>query len=179
MRPRVPGDESLEGIGTERVPRELGKTKSSLPPLCSSDHSLRAMTTSDRSGVHRIFRPLPRHRTWAPAPNSTSLASEGGDFAVAQARLNGEKKERSVSPADPRSRIGSGGEGVGLFLRKKLNRTPLIPFGGDREDPLAVECECRFVEGRVAEEGMQGRKAIVSALWRVAPFALEIVKELP
>ena len=53
-------------------PRELGKTGSAGPPARSASQALRTLTTSGFKGVHRIFRPFPRQRMWAPTPSSTS-----------------------------------------------------------------------------------------------------------
>ncbi len=55
-----------------RPPRELGKTGSSGPPRNSASHDSRAAAMSRRSGVQRILRPLPKHRTCAPTPRATS-----------------------------------------------------------------------------------------------------------
>jgi hypothetical protein len=41
----------------------------------SLSHAWRATRTCVVSGVHRSFRPLPTHRTWAPAPRWTASLS--------------------------------------------------------------------------------------------------------
>ena len=65
------------------------------------------------------------------------LAPKRGNLAVAQARLDGEKQQRPVPPANPCLGVGSCCKGGNLFLGEKLDGITFITLGGDRENTLA------------------------------------------
>src|SRR5215472_17538844 len=64
-----------------RPPCTLGNNAFASYLIDSLSHALRASRACLVSGVHRSLRPLPTHRTWAPAPGcmaslSRSISSE-------------------------------------------------------------------------------------------------------
>src|SRR5262249_13140749 len=65
----VLGQKRLNAVSTEPAPVHIGEQRAFDPrPVGSFSHSCKAPRACTVSGVHLSFRPLPTHRTWAPAP---------------------------------------------------------------------------------------------------------------
>jgi hypothetical protein len=65
-----------------------------------------------------------------------------------------------------------------LLLGEKFRRVTLIAFCRYGEHALAVQCQRRFVQGNVLEEGMHSGQTGISRARRVASATLKMVKEL-
>jgi hypothetical protein len=95
-------------------------------------------------GHVRAQRRAPHLPTFAQATDVRNgaelhiLTSKRCDLAIAQAGLDSEEQECPVPPSNPCPGVGSGHEGCGLFLGKKLDGMALVALGGDRKDALAV-----------------------------------------
>ena len=74
------------------------------------------------------------------------LPPEGSQFAVAQACLNRDQKQRSIPVADPCSRIRGCHEGCGLFLGEKLDRPMLTAFRWNGKNTLTLKGKSRLVD---------------------------------
>ena len=68
----VPAYQALDGVGAERLPLWLGKSRSVGPPWRSRSQTWSTATVWAVSGVQRSLRSLPWHLTCAPGPNCTS-----------------------------------------------------------------------------------------------------------
>jgi hypothetical protein len=106
------------------------------------------------------------------------LALKRGDFAISQTCLYGEQQEGSVTPADPFFWIRSCNDSRNFFIREELNRTALVPFGRDSQNPLTVQCQCRFTEGHIAKETLQGGKAVISCADAITAVKFKVLNKL-
>ena len=163
--------------GTRRD--ELGKMGASGPPPHSASHDPSATATSRRSGVQRVLRPLPEHRTCAPAPRSTSRRRRERSSAlrrpvsVATSSKTPSRLPIHVVP------IGRGDERHGLLLAEEIDRSALVSLRGNRKDALALQRARRLDIRDETEERAQSSEADVSRLRGVGPVLLKVVEEVP
>ncbi len=106
------------------------------------------------------------------------LTPECGQFAIAQARLNRYKKQRSVAVADPVSYVRRPYQSGGLALGQKLNRAVLAAFGWDCKNTLTLQKQRRLADCDEPEEGMHGSKPRVACAHRIASAMFEVLQEL-
>jgi hypothetical protein len=132
------GNESLEGIGTEaravRTREEGSLWSAALLRYPFLEH--RSNIRAQRRASH--FPTLSEATDVSANAELHILVSKQNDLTVAQTRLDGNKQERSVPPADPCPGIGSCQEDSGLFLCEKLNWATLIALGRNGKDALTV-----------------------------------------
>ena len=105
------------------------------------------------------------------------LTPEGSQFAVAKARLNRDKKQRSVPAANPCSWIRGCHEGCGLFLSEKLARSMLTAFRRNGKNALALKTQCQLADCDEPEEGMHCGQAGVACPHGVASALFKVSKE--
>lgn len=105
-------------------------------------------------------------------------AAEADDLGDTQARLNGERKEGSISRAQPTRGVRCCEQGVDLYLVQKVDRSFLVSFAGHGQDALALMSTGGLAQGDVAEEGVKSCQAGVSRASAVAPFSLQVVEKL-
>lgn len=110
-------------------------------------------------------------------PERNILTPEGSQFAVAKARLNRDKKQRSVPAANPCSCIRGCHEGSSLFLGEKLDRPMLTAFRRNGKNALALKTQCRLADRDEPEEGMHCCHAGVSCPHGVASALFKVSKE--
>jgi hypothetical protein len=107
------------------------------------------------------------------------LTAERCDLAIAQARLYSKQQERSVSPADPGGRIWCCHQRIAFLFGYEFHWTTLIALRRNRQDALAMQCQCGFADGYVLKERMQSRQAIVPRPRTIAARTFEVFEELP
>jgi hypothetical protein len=98
----------------------------------SLSHAWRAIRTCVVSGVHRSFRPLPTHRTWAPAPRWTESLS----------RLISSERRKPVWAASSSKmwlrrpshvvRLGNRKDCFNLGARQEMHLPLVVPLAGYR-----------------------------------------------
>jgi len=106
------------------------------------------------------------------------LAAERSDLAIAEARLNGNQQERSVAPPDPGRRIWCCHQGIAFVFGHEFHGATLIALRRNRQDALAMQCQCWFADGYVLEERVQSRQAVVPRPGTVAASDFEVFEEL-
>ena len=107
------------------------------------------------------------------------LAAEGSDLAITEARLNGHQQERSVSPPDPGSRIWCCHQGIAFVFGHEFHRATLIALRRNRQDALAMQCQCGFADGYVLEERVQSCQAVVPCPGTVTASEFEVFEAPP
>jgi hypothetical protein len=107
------------------------------------------------------------------------LTAERCDLAIAQARLYSKQQERSVPPADPGGRIWCCHQRIAFLFGYEFHWTTFIPLRRNRQDALAMQCQCGFADGYVLKKRVQSRQAIVPRPRTVAARAFEVFEELP
>lgn len=113
------GQERLDAVGAEPAPCTLGNNTLASPRADSLSHALRAIRACVVSGVHRSFRPLPTHRTCAPAPMSSlsrPISSERRDRRPDNRSPRWRREARALNKNAPTgSRRRRGQRGVGAL----------------------------------------------------------------
>jgi hypothetical protein len=171
-------NESLQGIGTERSTAGAGEDR-----IDGVAALVRQPGLEDCDNLRAQWRtphlpPLAETTDMSAGADIHILTSKRGDLAVTQACLDGEKQERPIPSSNPCSDVRRGDKGSTLVLREKLHWSAIITLGGYRQDALAVESECGFIQGDVAEEGMQRAQAVVSCRHSVSAIPFEVFEEL-
>ena len=129
------------------------------------------------SGTARCLRPLPRQRTWAPAPRARRRAVESGQFGDPQAGLDGQQQQRAVAAAFPAAAVGRVEEGVDLGCGEKRDQLLVEPFGRDGQHPLDELGVLGVTQGRVGEQRADRGQAQVAGARAVVPVVFEVVEE--
>jgi hypothetical protein len=64
-----------------------------------------------------------------------------------------------------------------LFAGQKFYRPARKPLGRESQNTLALQGQCRFVNGHKLEEGVQGGQAVIASSRGVAALVFEVIKE--
>ena len=83
-----------------------------------------------------------------------------------------------VPPADPGGRVRRRNQRIDLLTREVCDRSSLVTFARNRQDPATQVRATWFLERNLAEEGMDGRQTGIPGSDAVGTFGFEVVEEL-
>jgi hypothetical protein len=110
-------------------------------------------------------------------PEPDVLAVQAGEFGDAQAGLDGQQHQVTVSPPFPASLIGRGEQRVDLGGGQERHDPLVAAFGGNREHALDEQCMLGMAQRGVGEQRADRGQPQVPGPGAVAPLVFEMVQE--
>jgi hypothetical protein len=105
------------------------------------------------------------------------LPPERCDLAIPQAGLRGEEEKRAIPLSDPGVRGRRGHKRRDFVLGQKFYGPSFESFRRDRQNPLALQTQCRFGQLHVPEESVEGRETMVPRARPIAPIPLQGIEK--
>jgi len=105
------------------------------------------------------------------------FTTQANQLRQPQSRFHRHPQQDGVASASPRLLIGCLEQRFHLHVRQIVDRPARVPLAGDSQNALRLRHVFGFLQGHVAEEGMNRCQPSVAAACAIAPCVLQVIEK--